>query len=142
MKLMFCGACGDVVAPGLRDYDARWCACGRHAVWWRDAAKGLLSVHDTKFPTRNGGDGGRAWVIGLHNWLLMGEGLSCTTRPDLDNQVTKADFVQASLDATPDNYLFKRARSLAVRFTPGYTGDTKWDAVLPPGPGISMGVGT
>lgn len=123
MKLMFCGACGDVVSPGQQNYDVRWCACVRHAVWWVEATKGIIRVHDKLMPERNGGAGGKAWIIGLHNEVLAGMGLAC--EPDV-NDVTTKGFVEMALENTPDYYIFKRAHSLVVRMAPGYTSDTAW----------------
>ena len=40
-KLMFCGECADIVAPG-ENLEVRWCKCKRHAMWWKDGAKGQL----------------------------------------------------------------------------------------------------
>lgn len=142
-KLMFCGACGDMVAPGQVDMRARWCHCGRHAVWWRDGRRGLLSVHDRLFPERNGGAGGKAWVIGLHNMLTMMGGSTadpnsrwCTPNevgdpPTDGNLLTRKKWVEQALEDTPDTYLFKRVNSLVIRIAPGYSGDTRWDAVVP-----------
>lgn len=130
MKLMFCGSCGDVVAPdSAADLLVRWCRCRRHAVWWLDGAKGLLRVHDSQNPARKGGEGGMAWVIGLHNGVLVGEGLVDWAG---QSQCTSKAEVERLLAATPDSYLFKRSHSLIVRFAPGYTGDTAWSP-LPPG---------
>jgi hypothetical protein len=142
-KLMFCGDCGDVVSPGLRDMNPRYCECGRHAVWWRDGSKGLISVHDIKFPERNGGDGGKAWVIGLHNHILQMGGLMANTSlraytpnedPDMPytgNHRTRKAWVEQALADTPDSYLFKQVNSMVVRFAPGATSDSKWEAVVP-----------
>lgn len=140
---MLCADCGDLVSPAGRDLVARWCNCRRHAAWWVDGARGIFAVHDAQFPARNGGDGGRAWVIGLHNGLLTRGGLTHETprmaRPELDmaattgNSCTTAADVTEILAITPDTYIFKRARSLAIRFTPGHSGDTMWAAQLPPG---------
>lgn len=124
MKLMFCGNCGDIVSPGLADLEVRWCACRRHAVWWIDGGRGILRVHDAQMPERNGGDGGRAWVLGLHNGVLHDGGL--VKYGHAGNEVTTKAQVERLIDETPDTYVFKRARSLVVRFAPGYTGDTAW----------------
>jgi hypothetical protein len=126
-KLMFCGDCGDLVTLGQKDLDPRWCACKRHAVWWVEGLKGIIRVHDTMFPARQFGHGGKAWIIGLHNGLLMGSGLVA----DSHNQVTTSALVEALLLDTPDSYIFKRANSLAIRITPGYSNDTAWAEEVP-----------
>jgi hypothetical protein len=145
-KLLFCGECGDLVSPGFKNNDPRWCYCHRHAVWWRDANKGLISVHDSWMPQRNGGDGGQAWIVGLHNEVLRGRGLIANGPRALHenpadpmaitgwtkgNLVTDKEFVENVLAVTPDTYLFKRANSLVIRFAPGSTSDSQWDATVP-----------
>ncbi len=141
-KLMFCAECGDTVAPSHRDLDARWCRCKRHAVWWRDGRQGLISVHDRLMPERNGGDGGKAWIIGIHNGILLHGGtIADSHAPKLSKEGTKyldgncrtrAEDVEQILAETPDSYQFKTARSLIVRISPGYSSDSKWEAVVPP----------
>lgn len=145
-KLLFCAECGDVVAPGQRDMSPRWCACKRHAVWWRDGRRGLLSVHDAWMPERSGGDGGKGWVIGLHNGVLTAGGLVCSTGSPVEevpaangdgtitlrgNTLTRKHWVERELADTPDSYLFKRANSLVVRIAPGASSDTQWEAGVP-----------
>jgi hypothetical protein len=159
MKLLFCGECGDVVAPDSHDMVPRWCKCGRHAVWWRNGSKGLISVHDKWFPGRNGGDGGKGWVIGIANSIMQFPGLMQTTNSVLDsltpeeklkpdflpeyqwkygtfrgNTVTRPQWVKAMLGMMSDNYIFKEAGSLVIRIAPGCSGDSQWDAVVPEDP--------
>jgi hypothetical protein len=134
-KLMFCGECGDVVSPGLKEHDVRWCACKRHAVWWENGAAGQLRVHDAWMVDRNAGDGGKAWVIGLHNGVLREGGFMAHTGTPVEevdgvtmrgNLITRRHWVERLLAQTPDSYLFKRANSLVVRIAPGASNDTAW----------------
>lgn len=126
-KLLFCGACGDVVSMSQHDNDPRWCNCLRHAAWWHNGQRGIIHVHDRLMPTRNGGAGGKAWIIGLHNSLLTFGGVV----DDNTNKVTSKGAVEAILISTPDTYVFKRTHSLAIRFAPGYTGDSAWAEIVP-----------
>ena len=122
-KLMFCGECGDVVSPGLNTKEVRWCQCKRHAVWWDNPHSGQIRVHDSWMPERTGGDGGQAWIIGLHNGVLTFGGLIADHRKNL---LTKKQDVEFLLSTTPDTYLFKTANSLVVRISPGSSNDTAW----------------
>lgn len=126
-KLLFCAECGDVVAPSHVDKQPRFCRCQRHAVWWDDGSKGHVRVIDTWVPHRSSSLGAKAWIIGIHNGLLTEGGITC----DAGNGQTTAAQVAALLDDTPDTYLFKRANSLVIRFTPGSTGDSNWASSLP-----------
>lgn len=140
MKLMFCGICGDVVSPGLTNRQPRWCHCGRHAVWWEDSQRGILSLHDSNDPYRTVADfGAFAWVIGLHNGILIHGGLCSSKEFPVENRngvttkgnlLTRKEWVQELLDETPNTYLFKRANSLVIRIAPGWIFDTGW-APLP-----------
>lgn len=141
-KLMHCADCGDLVAPSHRDMDPRWCRCERHAVWWRDGRQGLISVHDRMFPERNGGAGGKAWIVGIHNGLFwQDDGVADPHKPKLSKDGTKyldgncrtrREDIEAILDQTPDTYQFKQAGSLIVRISPGFSNDSKWEATVPP----------
>ncbi len=139
-KLLFCGACFDLVSPDPVNMQPRWCRCKRHAVWWRDGAKGLISVNDKMFFNRNGGDGGVGWIIGIHNGLLTEGGVTAHGYRAADkindppqyaeikgNLVTTKETVDALLDDTPDSYIFKRAMSLIIRISPGESSDSQWD---------------
>lgn len=141
-KLMFCGDCGDVVAPSHTDMNPKWCRCERHAVWWRDGQNGLISVHDRMFPERNGSPGGTAWIIGIHNGILTEGGrIGDPNMPKMSKDGTKyldgncrtrAEDIERLIEETPDSYQFKTARSMIVRIYPGYSSDSKWEAVVPP----------
>jgi hypothetical protein len=158
-KLMFCGECGDLVPPEPHAMVPKWCRCGRHAVWWRDPQKGLISVHDKWMPERNGGDGGKGWVIGIANNILTFPGVSQRTNYPLDNlseedkalpdfqpkhnwkygtfygnTVTRPQWVKKMLELMEDTYIFKEAGSLIIRIAPGCSGDSRWDAIVPEHP--------
>jgi hypothetical protein len=96
-------------------------------VWWTDSSAGRLAIYDKEFTGRNGSPGGLAWVIGLHNGLLATGGMVGA----VDNYVTRREDVEAILEDTPSNFLFKTANSLAVRFYPGSTSDTSWADKVP-----------
>lgn len=118
MKLLYCQDCGDIIAPFRQKNKPRYCACTRHALWWEDPQKGIVRVYD-----KYGDDGqpieAKAWLIGMTNlWLQYPS-----------ETLTKEDY-EAIIDAHDDYYLFKRQRSVAIRFRPGMTGDSGW-AQLP-----------
>jgi hypothetical protein len=99
----------------------RWCACGRHAVWWRDAYRGELSVHDQWRGLDDEKGRPAAFVLGLHNgWLQHPLPTLC-----------KEDYDQV-LEETPDTYLFKKLNSVAIRIRPGHSSDTKYDELPEP----------
>lgn len=121
MKLLFCEACGDIVAPHRQALKPRFCTCQRHAVWWVDPQRGILRICDTQ-GRRSGSLKGwpgkaMAWVIGLHNaFLSWPEGHG-------------AQSVATILGDTPDSYIFKTWGSLVIRIRPGESGDTRWAAL-------------
>ena len=88
--------------------------CKRYYVWWRDGARGLISVHDTL------GVNIGAFIIGINNAIFS-----------LKSDEPSAEDYQKLIDATPDTYLFKTRRSLVVRIVPGHSTDSKWDDQLP-----------
>ena len=120
MKLLFCGKCGDIIAPLNARDQPRSCVCGRLKVWWSDPEKGILRVHDVEGPTIAGPTKYNevAWVLGINNSFLLYEG-----------RIT-AEVVKQIDDDCPDNYLFKRVHSPLIRFRPGETSDTAY-AELP-----------
>lgn len=144
-KLLFCGACGDLVSPGLNDNDPRWCGCKRHAVWWSYARSGHIRVYDREFPGRANHPGGKAWFIGIHNSILSFGGMvgdpnapindtrDPTSPVQLGNYLTRRGWTAELLAMTPDSYLFKQANSMIVRFYPGATSDSSYAATLPDG---------
>lgn len=120
MKLLFCQDCAGLVVPLDEKNQPTRCGCRRHAVWWSDPVTGELRVFDalTKFSEIRSGryhPRPRAYVIGLTNALL-----SC------EQEALDAQAIQELIDLHPDNYMFKRVRSLVVRFRPGESGDTAW----------------
>ncbi len=127
MKLLYCEACGDIIAPYRVANKPRWCACERHAIWWvnpyagevrlfdREAPLGWIEQH--RYPRRP-----MAYLLGITNLLLNDP-----------NQGMSAERVQAMIDAHDDYYLFKRYRSLIVRIRPGEADSTAWAAALPEG---------
>lgn len=144
-KLLFCGACHSLTPPSPYNMEPTWCSCKRHAVWWRDGQRGLISVFDSMFPARvMGGSGGCGWIIGIHNGILTeggvvgypprtGDTINDPPKfgPDPGNFVTTKERVKELLDDTPDSYIFKRAESLIIRIYPGYSGDSEWAERLP-----------
>lgn len=130
MKLLYCQDCGDIVAPARANFKVRWCDCGRHAVWWENGAAGKLVVHDKIKGDSHKGSGShyegfpndgdpRAWVLGLHNAVLMADRLT-------------ADDTRALIDAA-DGYLFKTRGSLVIKLRPLESNDTRWSSRLPEG---------
>jgi hypothetical protein len=125
MKAIYCELCGDIVAP-YGDHKPRKCACGRHAVWWEDGAKGLIRVADLRgTPEEVRAVGGKplgdpkVWILGITNALLSYPGRGTPS----------SDEVQRLIDEHPDSYLFKTTRSLIVRIRPGQSGDSAWSAL-------------
>lgn len=116
MKILICAVCNDFVAP-RGTAEPRWCACARHAVWWRNPFTGAISVFDAQ------GARDSAFILGLHNGYIS-DSLIYRHGP------TKAR-IQEILDETPDSYLFKQHNSVAVRFVPGSTGDSEWASEVP-----------
>jgi hypothetical protein len=126
MKLMFCEDCGDIVAPSRTDFKVRWCDCGRHAVWWEDGVAGMLVLHDKVDGCTDRPDsdydgfpkgGPRAWVLGIHNAVLIADHLS-------------ADHVKELIDRA-EGYLFKTRESLIIKIRPLDSNDTRWSSKLP-----------
>lgn len=140
MKVLFCQKCGDIVAPGSEDFEVRWCRCHRHAVWWRDGNRGLISVHDENYtipaaisqpqhpqfakqyeellhlpPTVQ-----YAWLLGITNLFLHHH------EEQMDGLT-----IQTIIDSHEDWYLFKKIRSPIVRFRPGASSDSRWERNLP-----------
>jgi len=123
MKLMYCEDCGDIVSP-YGNYKPRWCACGRHAVWWEDGAAGKLVLYDKverrdcKGSTYDGFPmkGPRAWVLGIHNGALT--------------EKLNPSSVSLMLIAAK-GYIFQEQGSLIARFRPLGTSDTRWSYTLP-----------
>lgn len=124
MKLMFCQDCGSLVVPDRDDGVARSCHCGRHSVWWRNGAAGLISFHDLyateltaarPYPSKP-----RAWMIGIDNGLLLHHA----------EQLTAEDY-RFLAEACPSSYLFNTMGSAIIRVRPGETNDSRWEAKLP-----------
>jgi hypothetical protein len=73
MKLMQCQDCGDIVTPYRGDRLPRACRCGRHFVWWEQAAgRGAVRIFDTIGEKDDAGVPfqPRAFVISLSNETL------------------------------------------------------------------------
>jgi hypothetical protein len=130
MKLLFCQACGDLVAPNPTARELRRCRCQRHTVWWENPFTGVLRIHDAQsswFSYENHPEIRRrapspapaAYVIGLHNGLLSYE-----HRHD-------SESIRCLIEATPDSYIFKTLRSLVIRIRPGESNDTAYAEELP-----------
>lgn len=118
MKLLYCEDCGDIRAPLPVAHKPVFCRCGRHAIWWEDPRAGIARVCDTR-GRKDGAYAGwpgvaRAYIIGLTN-LFLGA----------DKLTTAADYAEI-VEAHDDSYLFKRYGSVAIRFRPGESGDTRW----------------
>ena len=131
MKLLYCQACGDIVAPFPRnDRPPRRCFCGAHAVWWDNPQTGQLRVccltgHPLLVEELKGAPLGRpsCYIIGLTNLLLHFP----------EERTPNTEEVQEIIDAHPASYVFKQTRSMVIRFRVGQTGDTAY-APLPETP--------
>lgn len=125
MKLLYCQACGDILAPLATARTPRWCRCGAHAIWWENPALGVLRLYerDGRYDPPDGREHTwsrkrsphRAYVLGLHNGFLA---YGHEAIPEL-------------LASTPSTYLFKTANSILVRIRPGESNDTDWADTLP-----------
>lgn len=122
MKMLNCEICGDIIAPLRANNVARWCVCGRHAVWWVDGQRGILRVHDHQSPFADGRPAdpayARAYVLGVNNDFLM------YPYPH------DAESVRMINERCPDSYLFKKWGTPFIRIRPGESNDTDW-APLP-----------
>lgn len=119
MKMMFCQECGELVVPSRHDMRPNRCYCGRHAVWWRNGPKGLISFNDKqKSDPREIPEGWepRVWLIGVTNLFLQYPGETMTTTDITD-----------IIEAHDDYYLFKRQKSCIIRVRPGHSSDSQWD---------------
>lgn len=115
---MFCRACGSLVVPA-GDLEPKWCSCGRHAVWWRDGKRGLISFHD-KFDPSILSYQQRAYLIGINNAVLLAD------------ELFDASAYRELAKASGPSYLFHAYESNVVRAKPGNTNDSCWEATLPP----------
>jgi hypothetical protein len=124
MKVLFCQECGDIIAPYRQNMRARFCDCGRHAVWWRDGSTGLISAHDIH--NANAPDPyaiprvPKAWILGITNSFLHFPMFEMS-----------AEDIQAIIDSHSDYYMFKTRRTCIVRFRPGHSSDSRWETKLP-----------
>lgn len=116
MKVMFCTACGDIIAP-YGDWQAnpawRWCRCDQAGVRWRDGDTGLLEVTSSHGPA-----GVR--VIGLNNQFLHA-GVTGGQR----NSMHWQDLHAAAARQVAAGYLFheNRRNCWAVIIIPSAPGD-------------------
>lgn len=123
MKLVYCEACGDILAPHRKPRQARSCNCGRHTFWWTDIP-GNLEIHDRERQVDADGDAivgwrPKAFVLGIHNqWLLH----PLAPTPMLETQ---------AICAAAEGYLFQTYGCPVVRLRPGYSRDTKWVQEVP-----------
>lgn len=111
MKMLFAECCGSIVVPGNAAFDARSCRCGRSRCWWDDPTAGRFGCYSSL-----GIDA--VSVLGLHNGLLR-ESFQAIG-------VIQGDAMRRIIDETPDNYIFKQAQSLIIRFKPGFSNDTRF----------------
>ncbi len=129
MKALYCVNCGDIIAPLPRANEPRWCQCGRHAVWWRDPFEGLLSVHDTQRIMQVGIEEDGREIAAPPSWwspaaFVLGLVNSWLTSPH--EPLTAEDYRQFVLEIPP-SYIFRTVGSVAIRFRPGESRDTRWD---------------
>ena len=121
MKAIYCEICGTITSPGSRDREPRSCSCEAHRCWWENGRTGQLRVEyllghpETR---KLGAPWGNpeVWVLGVHNGFLHLPSIESPTAAEVD----------ALLDMTPNSYIFKKTRSLIVRFRPGQSSDTAW----------------
>jgi hypothetical protein len=116
MKLLYCESCGDIIAPYREANKPRYCVCERHAVWWTDPTKGVLSVFDTWKPTLPPA----CYIIGIHNGFLNNE----------QEFMREEDYRQVIRD-TPESYYFKQFNTVAIRIRPGTSNDTSYAECKP-----------
>lgn len=133
MKVLYCAACGDIIAPYPTGHLSntgklaapRKCLCGRHAVWWTTGGPGWLRIFDRERHIReptvprtwtfNDAWEPKAFVIGMTNMVLHHK----------NDMLTGAEY-KAICDAHDPYYLFKRDGQWALRIRPGHTSDTAW----------------
>lgn len=91
--------------------EPRWCACGRHAIWWIDHVN--VGVHDKEATKADGGliYPQKAWVMGIMNSFL--------------NEGWKGKHtIQRMIDECPPDYKFKKDNSPVVLVRPGQSRDS------------------
>jgi hypothetical protein len=121
MKAIYCEICGTITSPGPRDMYPKECHCGAHRCWWADGRLGQFRVeyligHPEARKLGAPWGNPEVWVLGVHNGFLHSPSSGSPTAAEVD----------ALLDMTPDSYIFKKTRSLIVRFRPGQSSDTAW----------------
>lgn len=109
MKLLLCEACGTIAAPMQHPYPIIYkipvqCLCGESWCWWENAEMGILKVY-----------GENARVLGIANNLL---------RAKCDYYAVRDFEMEKLIEEIPDNYLFKKFKSLIIKYKPGFTEDT------------------
>lgn len=115
MKLLYCQACHDIIAPYYANLKPRACICGRHLVWWIDRFAGDLRVCDAR------GGNNSAFIIGVSNrGLLLPEDAPWT-----------AERVQELIGRAKPNTLFVESRSLVFRVRPGAIRSAQWASASP-----------
>ncbi len=125
-KLLYCDVCQNIVQLKKTPRIPVWCDCKRHAAWWENPSAGDVRLHDAQAVRHGGHTNGvphapAGWVLGLHNALLTSQ----------IEEVTTEAFVTRVLASTPDNYIFRQAGSLIVKFRPGVSDDSRWAENLP-----------
>lgn len=109
MKLLYCEACGTIAVPYQHPYPMIYkipvsCSCKGSWAWWENPEQGILKVH-----------GAKASVLGIANSLLHAK---------FDHSVIGEEQMKTIIEEIPDNYLFKKHKSLIIKYKPGFTGDT------------------
>ena len=119
MRLLFCQQCGDLRAPVAEARRPRFCACGRHSVWWADRMNGMLVICDGwgQQEERPGYPRGRmayAWEIHLADEMLRAP-VAVADPPTI-----------AKVMSIESEALLRLAESPAIKYRPGETDDSSW----------------
>ena len=122
MKMLLCENCGDLVVPSVTAHEAKWCRCNASCCWWINPKNGEFGCWSQL--------GKRAVsIVGINNMLFTepfskagSDELGCIQQESIDRMINE----------TPDSFLFKRLKSMIIRFRPGFTSDTIFATVPPP----------
>lgn len=107
MKILIAHCCYDLVVPKDKNKPV-YCRCGTSCVWWEDPSIGDIAVYSSELDNVS--------LLGLTNSFIF-------TKPQ--PYITKKEMEDIIKDI-PENYLFKQMNSVAVKFQPGYTGDSRF----------------